>query len=166
MVVKRDADLFSSLGLGYLGQFLGQRLNELVLADCKRKGFLEVRVSHGYVIQHLVDKDEPVSRTGSELARRMGVTQQAASKVVGELLRLGVLEVEQAPDRRAKRVRLSSRGWSGVKYARLSRSRLEAKIARHLGEERYEETRDALRVCMELVGGARRIRSRRVRQPD
>ncbi len=125
-----------------------------------------MRVSHGYVIQHLVDHDGPVSRTGSELARRMGVTQQAASKVVGELLRLGVLEVEQAPDRRAKCVRLSARGWSGVKYARQSRSRLEDKLARHLGRQRYEETRDALRVCLELVGGTGRIRSRRVRQSE
>jgi len=37
-----------------------------------------------------------------------------------------------------------------VQYARQSRSRIEAKLARHLGQKRDEETQEALRTCMEL----------------
>src|ERR1700730_7512246 len=100
MVVKRtrqlNDDLFSTLGLGYLGQFLGQRMNELVLASCRRKGLEGVRISHGYIIQHFVETSEPVTRTGTDLARRMGVTQQAASKTIAELVRLGVVEVAES----------------------------------------------------------------------
>lgn len=165
MVVKRD-DVIPALGLGYLGQFLGQRINELVLASCKKRGFPEMRISHGYVIQHLVETNRPVARTGSELARRMGVTQQAASKAIGELVRLGVVEVKRAADRRAKEVRLSVRGWEGVQCARSVRARLEAKLARHVGERRYSDARKTLRACLELAGGVERIRARRVRQPD
>src|SRR6185312_476504 len=165
MVVKNE-DVFSQLGLGYLGQFLAERVNELVLADCRRKGFPSMRVSHGYIVQHLVTASGPVSRTGSELARRMGVTQQAASKAVAELVRLGVVEIAEAPDKRAKNIRLTTRGWEGVQYSRRSRRRLEAKLERQLGMKRYLETRKALRECITTVGGAGRIQSRRVRQPD
>jgi DNA-binding MarR family transcriptional regulator len=164
MVVK-DEDVFSQLDLGYLGQFLAQRINELVLSDCRRTGFPSMRVSHGYIVQHLVTSSGPVSRTGSELARRMGVTQQAASKAVAELVRLGVVEIEEAPDRRAKNIRLTTRGWEGVQYSRRSRSRLEAKIGRQLGMKRYLETKKALRDCITMIGGVGRIQSRRVRQP-
>jgi len=77
-----------------------------------------------------------VARTGSQLARRMGVTQQAASKAIAELVRLGVVEVKKSPDRRAKEVRLSPRGWQGVEYARSARARIEKKLAHHVGKRR------------------------------
>jgi len=170
MVVKRTArpneDLLSALGLSYLGQFLGQRVNELILANCRKKGFGEMRVSHGYVIQHLVETDRPVSRTGSELARRMGVSQQAASKTIAELGRLGVVEVSVSEDRRAKLVSLSARGWAGVQESRRFRAKMEARLLRQVGALRYEEARKALRDCLELLGGVGRIRSRRVRPPE
>ncbi len=42
MIVKRaekpEGDVFLTLGLGYLGQFLGQQVNELVLAGGKAVG--------------------------------------------------------------------------------------------------------------------------------
>jgi DNA-binding MarR family transcriptional regulator len=157
--------VFATLGIGYLGQFLGQRINEMVLDDCKRKGFVEMRVSHGYVIQHLVEESAPVARTGTELARRMGVTQQAASKAVSELARLGVVEVSRAADRRAKEIRLTAQGWKGVQCARSSRSRIEAKLANRVGKQGYDKAREVLQACMKVVGGIERIRSRRVRQP-
>ena len=170
MVVKRAAtvedDLFSTLGLGYLGQFLGQQVNELILASGKRKGFSEMRVSHGFVVQHLVAADRPVSRTGSDLARRMGVSQQAASKTIAELVRLGVVNVAPSKDRRAKQVSLSARGWEAVQLARRYRTRLEQRLLRHVGRRRYSEARRTLRDCLTLLGGVDRIRTRRIRQPD
>lgn len=169
MVVKRDRllknDLLLTLGLGYLGQFLGQRMNELVLANGKRQGFAQMRTSHGFVIQHLVETDHPVSRTGSELARRMGVSQQAASKAISELSRLGVVEVHPSKDRRAKHVSLSADGWKAVQQSRMYRVSLEDRLIRSIGPERYAETQNTLRDCLLLLGGVDRIRSRRIRQP-
>ncbi len=167
MVVNRTGeDVFLTLGLSYLGQFLAQRVNDLVIASGKRKGFREMRTSHGYVIQHLVESDLPVPRTGTELARRMGVSQQAASKSVRELERLGVVEIRRLADRRAKEVRLSERGWKMVLHARASRADIESKLLRHVGARRYEQAQRTIRDCLELLGGVERIRSRRVREPE
>jgi DNA-binding MarR family transcriptional regulator len=170
MVVNRTRtpgeDLFLQLGLAYLSQFLAQRVNELVLAGGKRQGFREMRISHGYLIQHLVESDCPVSRTGTELARRLGVSQQAASKSVGELARLGVVEIRRLADRRAKEVCLSKRGWEMVLQARKSRAGIEAKLIRQVGSRRYRDAQRTLSDCLELLGGVDRIRSRRVREPE
>lgn len=158
-------DLLLALGVAYLGQFLGQRINDLVLDQCRREGFPGLTISHGYVVQHLVSHEGPVTRTGSELGRRLGVTQQAASKAIAELVRLGVVEVTVAADRRAKQVRLSRRGWQAVQCARTARVRLEKHLARHVGARQYRATQETLRTCLTLVGGVDAIRARRVRQP-
>ena len=93
MVVESSGiDLDSSI-LGYLAFFLGQRVNELVVGRLMRAGFKQSRESHGYVVQHLIERDRSIS----ELARRMGVTQQAASKITAaEMIRLGILEAKTA----------------------------------------------------------------------
>ena len=163
---RREDGLLMTLGLGYLGQFLGQRVNELVIAGGKRKGFTQMRASHGYVIQHLVETDSPVARTGSDLARRMGVTQQAASKAIAELVRLGVVEVTASEDRRAKQVSLSTSGWAAVQWARRYRARLEDRLLRGVGAKQYAQAQETLRECLTLLGGVDRIRSRRIRQPE
>src|SRR5579862_2347352 len=120
MVVKSSRVDFSALDLGHLGFFLGLRVNELVMKKMTAAGFKSVRESHGYLIQHLIESE----RTITELARRMEVSQQAASKSVAELIRLGVLDAVPAADRRAKRIRLSQHGWKCVRTARQLRSRI------------------------------------------
>jgi DNA-binding MarR family transcriptional regulator len=149
------------LDLGYLGLFLGMRVNELVTRRGQAAGFADLRESHGYVVQHLIE----ASRTVTELARRMEVTQQAASKSVAELIRLGVLEAEPGDDRRERRVRLSKRGWGAVKTARRHRRQIERRLLRALGAPRYERAKSILIEALEALGGAGRIRTRRVRQP-
>lgn len=51
-------------------------------------GHADLRTSHGYVVQHVVEGPRPVG----EIATRMGITQQAVSKTVGELVGIGYLE--------------------------------------------------------------------------
>lgn len=172
MVVNRKQKpegILAILGIGYSGLFLGQRMNELIIAQCRRCGFPQMRESHGYVIQHLVGKDGPVARTGSELARRMGVSQQAASKAVAELVRLGVVRIVPPPDgadRRAKLLQLTDIGWQGVTEARRARERLERQLEKKLGTARYAATRAALRECLGLMGGVERIQNRQIQMPD
>jgi DNA-binding MarR family transcriptional regulator len=159
---REKDDLLMALGLGYLGQFLGRRVNELVLANGKLKNFTQMRTSHGYVIQHLVETDHPVSRTGSDLARRMGVSQQAASKAIAELVRLGAVEVTGSSDRRAKQVSLSASGWAAVQQTRRYRALLEDRLRQSVGTKQYAKAQKILRDCLILLGGADRIRSRRI----
>ncbi|MET0791839.1 MAG: MarR family transcriptional regulator, partial [Polyangiaceae bacterium] len=64
----------AALDLGYLSLFVGLRINELVLDALLKAGFAGIRHAHGYVFQHLL----PGPLAISELARHLGVTQQAA----------------------------------------------------------------------------------------
>lgn len=162
MVVKSTSVELEQLDLGHLAFFLGLRVNELVRARGIAAGFAKLRESHGYVIQHLIEADRSIT----ELAWRMEVTQQAASKAVAELIALGALEAVPGHDRRERRVRLSQRGWEAVKTARKHRRQIDGRIERAVGTIRYEAARSTLIECLEALGGTKRIRSRRVRMPS
>jgi DNA-binding MarR family transcriptional regulator len=76
------------------------------------------------MVQHLIESD----RTITELARRMEITQEAATKIVAALIRLGVLETASADAERIKRIRLSKRGQQCVQLGRRTRARIEARL--------------------------------------
>jgi DNA-binding MarR family transcriptional regulator len=161
MVVKAIRVIPSQLDLAYLSLFLGLRFNELVMERVANAGFRGVRESHGYLIQHLIESDRSIT----ELAKRMGVTQQAASKVVAELIEIGILQAVRAKDRRAKRIRLSHRGWQCVRLGRHSRNQLDKRLRVVVGKRNYEKAKATLLTCLQALGGMERIWSRRVRQP-
>jgi DNA-binding MarR family transcriptional regulator len=161
MVVESTSINLDRLDLGYLAFFLGQRVNELVVGRLMRAGFKQVRESHGYVVQHLIEQDRSIS----DLARRMGVTQQAASKMTAEMIRLGILEAETAPDRRAKVIRISKRGWESIRFSRRARAHIDRRLATLVGAKNYRSMKACLAECLTELGGVQRIRSRRVREP-
>jgi DNA-binding MarR family transcriptional regulator len=152
----------TTLDLGYLGLFLGLRINEIVRERGAASGFPEMRDSHGYVIQHLIESE----RTITELARRTEVSQQAISKTVAELVRLGIVESMPAADRRARRIRLSTRGWKAVTFTRAVRRRLEERLRREVGPAEYRRAKDVLLNGLRVLGGMQRIRTRRIRAPQ
>jgi DNA-binding MarR family transcriptional regulator len=125
-------------------------------------GHPDLRISHGYVVQHLVEG--PV-RIG-DLASRMGVTQQAASKVVAELQALGYLDRTADPaDARVRRVGLSARGSAAVATTRAVRAEIERELTAALGADRLEAARRAALDALEWAGGADAVRARRVPPP-
>jgi len=94
------------------------------------------------------------------------VTQQAASKVVAELIKLGAIETSVAAvkhDRRTKRIRLSRRGWRAVKLARRVRAQIEKRLVKAVGVTRYDEAKRILLRGLDELGGMERIQSRRIR---
>jgi len=149
------------LDIAYLGFFLGLRVNELVLEKGAAAGFRVMRESHGYVVQHLIESERSIT----ELARRMNVSQQAASKSIAELVKHGVVESRPSTDRRARRVRLSKRGWDAVRLSRRARQAIEARLQRTVGDKSYDDARATLIACLEALGGLSRVRSRRIRSP-
>ena len=159
VVESRDPIEPATLDLGYLALFVGLRMNERVLEKMVAMGFSETRQSHGYVIQHLIEAE----RTITELASRMEVTQQAASKMVAEMARRGIVELIVSEDRRAKRVRLSTQGWESVKQARKIRGDLEKRLEKVLGAGAYQESKAALLKALDALGGVERVRTRRLR---
>lgn len=161
MVVKSRPAAPPKLDLAYLGYFLGLRVNQLVMERMDAAGFQDVRESHGFVIQHLIERERSIT----ELAQRMDVTQQAASKAVSELAELGVVDIAPSADRRAKKVRLSLRGWKVIRLGRQARRQIEGQLIRALGAEPYETARSVLSAALEALGGLEQVQSRRVLPP-
>jgi DNA-binding MarR family transcriptional regulator len=162
MVVGTTPEIMPRLDLGYAAFFLGLRVNQLVTERMHARGFSGVRESHGYLIQHLIEKERSIT----ELAQRMEVTQQAASKAVAELAKLGILEMSQAEDARAKSVRLSALGWKAVREGRRIRRSIERRLIHVAGTESYDRAHATLSACLKALGGVERVRSRRILPPE
>jgi DNA-binding MarR family transcriptional regulator len=124
----------------------------------KRAGFGDLRESHGFLVQHLLREPHSVG----ELARLMGVTQQAVSKTVAELMRSGYLEAQAGDDARVRLLRLSERGHASVLASRRIRAELERRLADKLGSKKLTALRAALSAALQELDGAIAVKGRRV----
>jgi DNA-binding MarR family transcriptional regulator len=139
--------------------FAGLALNEQVTDRLHAGGFADLRFSHGFVFQHLVPGPLPVG----ELARRMRVSQQAASKAAAELERLGYVERAPDPDdARVRRLALSERGRAAVAAGRTARAEVAAALEARLGPRRAKALRAGLLDVLDAAGGLEAVRGRRV----
>jgi DNA-binding MarR family transcriptional regulator len=78
------------------------------------RGFNDVRPAHGFAFVRLA----PDGATIGELAEHLGVSKQAASQLVEELVRKGYVERRPHPDdARARLVVLTERGWACTRAA-------------------------------------------------
>lgn len=131
-----------------------------VLAMVRAEAGPSVRFNDGYVFQHLVAG--PISIT--ELAGRLGVTQQAASKQVGDLEGRDLVVRRPDPtDGRAKLVELSRRGWRAVEAGRAARRLIHGEIADLLGPRRAAAAMTALRQISDHTGAVEQMANRRLR---
>ena len=157
----RDAAAFDpdQLDVVLAALFAGLALNERVTDRIHADGFPDLRFSHGFVFQHLVPGPLPVG----ELARRMGVSQQAASKAAAELERLGYLErVTDPADARVRRLALSTRGRAALAAGRTARAEIAAELEDALGPRRTATLRRTLLDALAAAGGLDAVRARRV----
>ena len=89
---------------------LTQRINDGVVA----RGFEGVRPAHGFAFARLAT----AGATATDLAVHLGVTKQAASQLVDEIVRKGYAERRPHPDdARARLVVLTERGWACTRAA-------------------------------------------------
>ncbi len=89
---------------------LTQRIHEGVVA----RGFEGVRPAHGFAFARLA----PDGATVTDLAVHLGVTKQAASQLVDEMVRKGYAERRAHPgDARARLIVLTARGWACTRAA-------------------------------------------------
>jgi len=137
---------------------LGDAISHEVVEALRGTG---LRHGHGYVIQRLVNGPA----TATEMAEELGVTQQAVSKVVTELVSLGHLEfVPDLADRRRRPVQLTAEGKLAVERARKTRHALDSRLREALGQRDFDRTMNALRVALDVLGLAERV-ERRAAQP-
>jgi DNA-binding MarR family transcriptional regulator len=150
--------------LGFVAalSLLGGAADAHVLAELRRRGLPGLTVGHGYVVQRLLAGPA----TASEVAAALGVTQQATSKTVQDLRRLGyVHQVADPTDRRRRPVELTATGRRAVAVAREVRAELEGRIAEIVGPERFATGEEVLAAAMQVLGMADDVRRRSVPPP-
>ncbi|WP_405580012.1 MarR family winged helix-turn-helix transcriptional regulator [Streptomyces sp. NBC_01092] len=104
-----EAMALSAALLAVAGE-LTQRIHDGVVA----RGFEGLRPAHGFAFARLA----PDGATATDLAVHLGVTKQAASQLVDEIVRKGYAERRPHPDdARARLVVLTERGWACTRAA-------------------------------------------------
>ena len=104
-------------------------------------GFADVPKSFGYVARNIAQT--PLTLT--ELAGRLGITSPGALKIVQEMVATGYLErVADPNDARAKRHRLTKRGYAALAAARAFHRQFEADLGKRIGQKNVKALREAL----------------------
>jgi len=111
-------------------------------AELAAQGHPDLRPTHGFVLQAI----GPGGTTAVELGRALGVSKQAAGKMVETLERMGYVERTADPsDARRKLVRLTDRGADCLERSALIFERIRDGWAERLGAGRVRELERDLR---------------------
>ncbi len=83
-------------------------------AGVRARGFTDLRPAHGFAFVRLT----PDGATVNELADHLGVTKQAASQMVDDLVQKGYVDRRTHPvDARARLIVLTDKGWACTRAA-------------------------------------------------
>jgi DNA-binding MarR family transcriptional regulator len=124
---------------------VADRLGDAVL----RAGIDDMRTSFGFVIRALAERD----RTLTELSELLGVTKQAAIKVVDEMELRGYLTREaDSADRRAKVLSLTDKAKRVRRVALRESRRLEKELLDDAGAGDVQAMRRTLLRLLERAG--------------
>ncbi|MFB7935106.1 MarR family winged helix-turn-helix transcriptional regulator [Streptomyces sp. NPDC056039] len=116
---------------------LTHRIHEGVVA----RGFEGLRPAHGFAFARLA----PDGATATDLAAHLGVTKQAASQLVDEMVRKGYAERRAHPgDARARLVVLTARGWACTRAAEEAAAEAVREWGAVLGEGEARVLREQL----------------------
>lgn len=119
----------------------GAAATDAIHAGVVAAGFADVRPTHGFAFVRLA----PHGATVGELAEHLGVTKQAASQLVDELVRKGYTERNAHPDdARARLITLTDKGWACTRAADAAAANFAAQWASVLGDSTVAELRNTL----------------------
>ena len=111
----------------------GSALVEGIQAGGAARGFGDVRPAHGFAFSRI----SMGGATVREIADHLGVTKQAASQLVDELLAKGYVHRRPHPtDARARLITLTDRGWACTRAAEQAADDVVRSWTAVLGEER------------------------------
>jgi DNA-binding MarR family transcriptional regulator len=155
MPTARDWEHLERIKQASVGQLLlkGARLlDERALGRVNREGpKVPLRPAHTSLFPHI---DREGTRL-TELARRLGVTKQAAGQLVTDLEALEVLErVDDPADGRAKLVRFTDRGLKALQHGLSVLRTIEGELERRLGRARMRALHEALAEVVEELSRA------------
>lgn len=116
------------------------------------EGYTDVRPTFGYVLLAVRDQ----STTGADIALLLGVTKQAASKLIDVMEQGGYVKRQtHGDDARAKEVAITTRGRKFLATVESIYRELEAEWARVTSKRRVETLRSDLRRVVEAAHGGR-----------
>lgn len=151
------------LDLPTLVALAGGVVSTAVLDQLGEAGYADVRASHGYILQLLIDG----APTIGAMAAALGITQQAVSKSVRELERRDyVRRVADASDARLRRVELTARGRELISAGRDARRRTEASIVALVTPDDVVAARRVLTAMLHAGGADAALAERRMPMPD
>jgi DNA-binding MarR family transcriptional regulator len=133
-------------------------MTDRVHARLAEEGREPLRPAHGYAFRYLVDHDEA---TAVSLAAHLGVTKQAATKIVAELETWGYIERRPHPtDGRARVLALTERGHAYIRHVTELWGEAEDSWAALIGSDRLRQIHDDLAVYVEhaSTGGTSLLR--------
>ncbi|GLZ32573.1 MarR family transcriptional regulator [Lentzea sp. NBRC 105346] len=108
-----------------------------------------LRPAHGYVFRFLAER----RATAQDLAAHLGVTKQAAAKIVSELVEWRYVQREPHPtDKRAQYVTLTTKGRDYLKFADGMWADLEAEMASVIGTAELHALKGNLKKYLDHVG--------------
>jgi DNA-binding MarR family transcriptional regulator len=121
-----------------------------------------LRHGHGYLVQRLL----VAPATATEMAAELGITQQAVSKTIKELVALGHVEMTTDPaDSRRRPARLTRRGRAAVTRARAARQHMDDRIREALGIRRFDRLVADLDQVLDALGLRDDVNRRTVKPP-
>lgn len=130
-----------SLDFFTLAEFACRAADEATVRQWQRNGLRELKPRHMRLLDLI--GQQPVS--SSDVARLLGVTQQATSRSIVELVTADLVEQRSSPpDRRIRRLELTARGRQAMEIARQVRADLAQEIVGHQGIGSPQELADAL----------------------
>lgn len=118
-----------------------RQLGDAIQEGLARRGFEGVRPAYGFAFARVSAGDATVV----DIAAHLGVTKQAASQLVEQLVRLGYVERTADPrDGRARLLRLTDRGWACTRAAQEAAAETVLAWERQLAPGGVAALRDAL----------------------
>jgi len=137
---------------------IADRLGEAV----ERAGVDDMRTPFGFVIRVLADRD----RTLTQLADLLGVSKQAAIKIVDEMELRGFLIRHPDPDdRRVKLLRLTDKGRKVRRAALAASQAIERELRLDLGDPNVDALRTTLEALLDRHTALEDARAGRSRAP-
>ncbi|NKX90452.1 MarR family winged helix-turn-helix transcriptional regulator [Nocardia coubleae] len=117
------------------------QVTDAVQAGVAAAGFPDVRPTHGFAFVRMA----PDGATVGEIAEHLGVTKQAASQLVDELVTKGYVARNPHPrDARARLITLTDRGWACTRAADAALGELTENWSETLGAGDLDQVRDVL----------------------
>jgi len=129
------------LYVGALLRLAWQRVRARIGGAVHAAGFSDLQETHLLVFSY----PPPDGVRPSELARRLGMSRQAANHVIAQMEAMGYLKRRAAPGGKRRLVYLTARAWRVADVIFACLTDLEAEWARAVGKERFADFMAVLR---------------------